>query len=332
MGKILKFGGTTPKPEYVDRNVNELVAGVQMFMDAAKSPATKRAYQTDWANFTAFCDRNELPSMPANPATVCAYITALAESGRKVSTITRQLTTISQAHRAFRQRSPTGDYDVIETLRGIKRTIGTKPKRAKALLWSDMVKVCRNIRPHFLGKRDKALLLVGWAGALRRSELVALDFSDIGFVEEGMIVNIGRSKTDQEGAGYEIGVPFAKDPACCPTASLKNWIETARIDTGPLFFAIGNGGKKFFYDGSERERFSPRGVNYVLARRLEKAGINPDGYSGHSLRAGFITTAAKARVPEHMIQSHTRHRSVTTLRGYIREGSLFNDNPASVIF
>lgn len=332
MGKILKFGVTNPPTPYVNRDVDSLVSGIKLFMDAAKSEATKRAYRTDWANFTAFCENNELSSMPAEPSTLCAYITALAESGRKVSTITRHMTTISQAHRAFRKRSPTGDFDVLDVLKGIKRTIGVAQKKARALVWSDLVKVCRSIRPHFQGKRDKALLLVGWAAALRRSELVALDLSDIGFVAEGMIVNIARSKTDQEGAGYEIGVPFAKDPQCCPTTALKSWIEIARIESGPLFFSIGNTAKQFFLEVADRERLRPRGVNYILGRRLEKAQINTDGYSGHSLRAGFITSASKAGVPEHMIQTHTRHRSVKTMRGYIREGNLFNDNPASVIF
>lgn len=331
MGKITKSGNGIPKPAYVERRVDDLVSGIQMFMDASKSDATKRAYRKDWASFSAFCENNGLLVMPATPETVCAYMTALAEAGRKPSTISRHLTTISQAHSAFRERSPTGDYDVRQAFRGIRRIMGTAQRKAKALMWSDMVKVCCRIRPTYMGKRDKALLLVGWSAALRRSELVALDYEDIDFVAEGMVVTIKRSKTDQEGEGYKIGIPLAQDSSCCPTVALRDWIGIAEIKQGPLFYAIGNGGKKFFCE-TERERFGARGVNYVIARRLEKAGINPDGYSGHSLRAGYITTASRARVPVKMIQDHTRHRSVVSLNGYIRRGGLFNDNPLSVIF
>ena len=330
MNKVIKIGDAITSIG----SLRGLAEGAQMFMDSANSEATKRAYQSDWARFTRFCEDHKISPMPATSDTVCAYITDLAQSGLKVATIQRHLTTISQAHHAFKKTSPTGNYNVSQCLKGIKRTLGTAQKQAKALVWSDLVKVVKQIRPSFIGKRDRAMLLLGWAAALRRSELVALNREDIDFVGEGMIVTIRRSKTDQSGEGYKIGVPFAKDFSVCPTVCLKAWIEIAQLReaTGPLFFFCGTAGKKFFVKWENAKRLGPRSVNTIIASRLKNANYDSAGYSGHSLRAGFITSAAASKVPEHLIQAHTRHRSAKVMRGYIRDGGLFNDNPASVIF
>jgi integrase len=203
--------------------------------------------------------------------------------------------------------SPTTSPEVVETWKGIKRDRGVSQKRAKPLLLSDLRKVIDATRPTFIGRRDAALLLVGWAAALRRSELVALDFDDIDFVAEGMVISIRKSKTDQEGAGYRIGIPFARKVSHCPTNSLKNWIDLAGITAGPLFFSVGTPGRKFHTEVAERRRIGARLVNEIIKRRLERAGLTSRGYSGHSLRAGFVTSAAKNETPEYMIQIHTRH-------------------------
>lgn len=334
MDKITSFGDCHPIDSYAEKNdLGGLVDQVKLFMDKSISEKTKKAYKSDWSSFTNFCEDNDLSPMPADPSTVSLYISHLAVDGKAVATIQRHLTTISQAHAAFRINSPTTDFDTVRTFSGIKRSLGTAQKKAKPIIWTQLVKIVNAMRPSIIGKRDRAMLMVGWSAALRRSEIVALEFADIEFVDEGMIVIIRRSKTDQEGEGFKIGVPWAKDKRLCPANSMKEFIDRSQISSGPLFFALGRKGKQFFMPPSkDRHRLSPKSINLILSRRLKDAGIKPAGYSGHSLRAGYITTAAKAKIPEHLIQIHTRHASVKVLRGYIREGSLFTDNPLSVLF
>jgi integrase len=197
---------------------------------------------------------------------------------------------------------------------------------------ADLRRLVDAMRPTFLGRRDQALLLVGWAGALRRSEIVALDFEHVDFVEEGMVITIASSKTDQEGEGYKLGIPYAQDGRYCPVKKLEHWINLARIESGPLFFAVGTPGKnKFTTQVDDRRRLSDRMVNVIIKRRAKSAQVSSVGLSGHSLRAGFITTAASKEAPEHMIQLHTRHRSTASLREYIRDGNLFANNPLSAL-
>lgn len=258
----------------------------------------------------------------------------MADLGRAVSTISRTITSIRQAHKMSSMETPTTSMEVSETWKGIKRSLGVAQKQAKALSFVDLKKTIDNTRPTFIGRRDATLMLVAWAGALRRSEIVNLDREDIEFVEEGMILTIRQSKSDQEKQGYRIGIPFAEksDEKYCPTIRLSNWIKLAGIISGPIFFKIGMQGRKFLCTIKNPKRLTPRMVNHILTRRLERSGISSTGYSAHSFRAGFCTTAAAKNVPEHVIQLHTRHLSAKMLRKYIREGSLFSANPLSVIF
>ncbi len=299
-------------------------------MEASRAPATKRAYRGDWEKFTRWAAEQKIDALPATGSTVANYITHLAESGRAASTISRALTSISQAHKTLDLASPTSSPEVANVYKGIKRTKGVAQRRAKPLVIAELKRLCDRMKPSFLGQRDKALILIGWAGALRRSELVALNLEDIDFVDEGLTMSISSSKTDQEGAGYKLGIPFAGDKRYCPVRKLKHWIELARIKGGPLFIALGTPGKKFHADVPEPRRLAASAVNAIIKRRLKHAGMNCAGYSGHSLRAGFITTAASKEIPEYMIQAHTRHRSAKVLRGYMRDGSLFASNPLSI--
>lgn len=281
--------------------------------------------------FVAWAQDNDLDPLPASGATVANYITHLADAGRAASTISRVLTSISQAHKILNLQSPTSSPEVVNVYKGIKRKKGTAQKRAKPLVIAELKRLCDSMRPSFLGRRDKALLLLGWSAALRRSELVALDLEDIDFVEEGLTVFIASSKTDQEGAGYKLGIPFAQEDRYCPVKKLLQWIELARIKTGPLFISVGTPGKAFHAAIEDPSRLAASMVNTVIKRRMRQAKMNPAGYSGHSLRAGFITTAAALKAPEYLIQSHTRHRSAQVLRGYIRESQLFSSNPLSLL-
>ena len=331
MNKALKSGGSPKSETAITTELAELTARAGEYLDKSKSDATKRAYTSDWRIFTTWTAKHRRRTLPATAETVALFITDLADSGRAASTISRVLTSISQAHKIAGHASPTRSPEVTEVYKGIRREKGTAQKRAKPLVLPDLKKVLSSIRPSFLGRRDTALLIVGWAGALRRSEIVALDREDIDFVDQGMILTIRKSKTDQEKAGYKLGIPFAREDTYCPVKKLAHWLELARITAGPIFYSIVTTGKKFHAEIDDPKRLSAKFVNAIIKKRIQQAGINPAGYSGHSLRAGFITTAAKMQVPEHMIQLHTRHRSSKVLRAYIREGNLFESNPMGAL-
>lgn len=330
MEKALKSGDAQSIEKTTSNNVQKLVDAAGEYVEAAKSDATKKAYKADLECFVRFCNTHNVESVPALPATVALYITHLAQESKAPSTISRRLTAISQAHKFARLQSPTTAPEVVEVYKGIRRKKGVAQRKAKPLVLSQLKKCLESTRCSFLGRRDKAVLLVGWAAALRRSEIVALDFEDIDFVEEGMTVRIVRSKTDQDGEGYKIGIPFALDERYCAVKHLEHWILLAKIETGPLFFGIGTPGKKFHVD-VERKRLSAQAVNRIIVKRMKQAGLPTTGYSGHSLRAGFVTEAAKSESPEYLIQAHTRHRSAKVLRGYMREGNLFSSNPLSIL-
>ena len=317
-----------------DSEIDRLDKRARNYQTQSRSDATKSAYQSDWANFEQWCWGTGLCAVPAESSTVRRYITHLADIGRAVSTISRAMTSISQAHRVLNLPPPTAHPEVCETWKGIRRAIGTAQIRAKPLVLADLKRVIDAMRPNFLGRRDSALLLIGWAAALRRSEIVALRRHDIDFVPEGMVITIRRSKTDQTREGYRIGIPFAQEERYCPTKAIQKWIDLARIDTGPLFFRIGMGGKRFHCDVPSKDRETPlsdRMVNLIIRKAVGRAKIPTAGYTGHSLRAGFVTTAAKAQIPEALIQLHTRHKTSKVLRDYIRDGDLFNSNPLSII-
>lgn len=301
------------------------------YQSKSRSEATKSAYRSDFLSFERFCAMIGEKALPATPATVRRYITHLAELERAASTISRAMTSIRQAHELSRLPAPTIDPEVVEVWKGIKREIGTAQKRAKPIMLDALKKVVDATRPTFIGRRDVALLLVGWSAAMRRSEIVAMDRDHIEFVPEGMIITVPRSKTDQEGETYRIGIPLAQEQRFCPTRRLRAWIDLSGIQSGPLFFSVGMPGKKFHADVADRKRLGPRMVNLIIRRRMSRAGFDTKGYSGHSLRAGFVSTAAAAKIPEYLIQLHTRHRTSESLRGYIRDGSMFSENSLATI-
>ena len=314
-----------------DLTLAQLSESVAKNLSASKSDATKRAYRADWTRYTEWCEQHSLCPLPAEPETVTLYTTWMAESGLKVATIVRALATLSKAHKISGVQSPTGHPLVVENLRGIKRRYGTDQKKAKPLTVEQLKKISLRMRPTFIGRRDKALLQIGWAAALRRSEIVSLDFDDIEIVDEGIKIKIRSSKTDQEGKGYMVGIPWGRDPRFCPAAALETWINLACIKNGPLFFKVGKFGRGWFTHVEDHERLSPRSVNQILVKRMRQSKMRTEGYSGHSLRSGFITSAAAAQIPEYTIQLHTRHKSVETLRGYIREAKLFSENSLSIL-
>jgi site-specific recombinase XerD len=289
----------------------------------AKAANTLRAYRADWADFSAWCEGHGLAALPATEATVALYLTEAAERV-KTSTLQRRLSAIAQAHKAAGHVPPTKGR-VSMVWQGIRRAKGTAqhgkaPARTQEV--RAMVATCGEGR---LGGRDRALLLLGFAGAFRRSELVGLDVADLDFGRDGLTVTLRRSKTDQEGAGQKVGIPYGSTPATCPVRNLQEWLEGADVTSGPVFRGVNRWGQV------NAARLTDRAVALVVKRCAKAAGLDPALYAGHSLRAGLATAAAEAGVSERTIMAQTRHKSLPMVRRYIRDGNLFRDNAAAAV-
>jgi site-specific recombinase XerD len=301
-----------------------LVKRAEDFVRAAKAPATLRAYRSDWAHFEAWCQSHQLSALPAEPATVALYITDLAGC-RASGTITRRLTSITKAHQSagFATPATTRHLAVSETLKGIRRTIGTAQKCKVPLLTKDLRKIVEHLPTGVLGARDRALLLIGYAGGFRRSELARLTIEDANFTEDGLVVNLRQSKTDQEGQGRKIGIPRGSHPDTCPVRSLRGWISAAEIETGALFREVSRHGQ---VGASPLHKDS---IGHIVKRAAERAGYDPSTLAGHSLRAGLATQAAMNGATELAIMKQTGHRSLAMLRRYIRDGEIWRKNAAA---
>lgn len=295
------------------------------YIARAKADNTLKAYRTDWADFTTWCEARGMKAMPAEASTVALYLTALIRAGRSHSTLQRRISAISQAHQAARQENPTRSADVKVLMAGIRRTHGTAQVGKAPAVIEDVRLMVRALPSSLLGDRDRALLLVGFAGAFRRSELVGLDVADVNLTRDGAIVTLRRSKTDQEGQGRKVGIPYGSRPDTCPVRALERWLEVSGLSEGPLFRPITRHGHM------QPERLSDKAVALVVKRYAEAAGLDPAKYAGHSLRAGLATSAAAAGASERAIMAQTGHRSVNMVRRYIRDGSLFRENAAATV-
>ena len=298
---------------------------VEDYAGRSKSEATIRAYASGWRDFLAFCSERGLSALPASDQTVAAYLAELADRGAKAATIARRLVVISQAHRAADLPSPTSSSLVRRTHAGIRRTIGTAQAGKAPALVDDLKRMLAALPDSRVGRRDRALLLLGFAGAFRRAELVSLDVSDLEFTRAGLIVTLRKSKTDQEGRSRRVGIPFGSSEATCPVRSVQAWLEAARITSGPVFRSLD------VFDRVQPERLSDKAVARMIKRRAKAIGLDPARYAGHSLRAGLATSAAAAGASERVIMSQTGHRSADMVRRYIREGNLFTANPAAMV-
>ena len=294
---------------------------------ASRSAATMRAYTQGWQHFTAWCDQRQVVALPAAPETVAAYLADLAQNGRKVATLTRRLAALAQAHQLAGFPSPTRDERVRTVLKGIKRTIGVA-QRAKSPATTEVLKLLLDQLPDsLLGVRDRALLLIGFAGAFRRSELVGLDLADIQTDPQGLLLTVRRSKTDQEGAGVVKAIPYGRNEETCPVRALALWREQAGLTKGdgPLFRPMDRHGNV------KPQRLTTQSVALVVKRYAAAAGLDPDQFAGHSLRAGLPTSAAQRGVDERNIMRQTNHRSVLMVRRYIRDGERWRNNAAGQV-
>ena len=299
----------------------------EKFVRAAKAANTVKAYRSDWRAFEDFCRVRQLAPLPAPPATVAAYA-AHTVSRLKANTIERHLAAISQAHQLAGFANPVEDKLVRTVMAGIRRTRGTAQKGKEPLSADLLRKMFAGMPDDLRAVRDRALLLIGFAGAFRRSELVSLRYEDICFRKEGLVVTIPHSKTDREGEGQTVGIPYGSHPETCPVRALENWLARANITYGYLFTRIGRWGGEV---RGERiwEAISDHQLAKIIKRLAHSAGLDADAFSGHSLRSGLATAAAEGGATERSIMDQTRHRSLKQVRKYIRRGSLFRDNAAS---
>ena len=334
------------------------------FAEAARSDATLRAYRSDWADFAAWCDDRRLAAMPAAPETVSLYIASRAEAGPddergrptaplKVATLERRMAAISQAHKlagvespALRSREP-----LHSVWAGVVRTLGAAREKVAPALAADVVAMAAQCdeavrlaesfpdeaKPGtaLRARRDKAMLLVGFAAALRRSELAAVRTEHLSFTPDGLRLLIPRSKSDQEGAGQVVGVAYGRRAETCPVRAVRSYLAAASREladqgrasplSGPVFRSVDRWGRL------GHSAITGRTVVNVVKAYAEAAGLDPALYAGHSLRAGFATTAARAGKPDRAIQKQTRHKSAAMLAEYVREGRLFDDNASEGI-
>lgn len=289
---------------------------------SSKAKGTLRVYGSALRSFGAWCSSHGFDPLPCSPETLVLFIEAERAAGRKVSTIEAKLAAIRWAHITNGHLSPTTSAMVMEEMQGIRREVGVAPVKKKAATASLVAGMLEKIPADSLkGKRDRAILLLGFSGALRRSEIVALDVEDLETREEGIVVTIRRSKTDQEGAGQVIAIPNGE--RLRPVEAIQAWIEAAGIEEGAIFRPVGKGGR------ISAERLTDRSVAELVKVYAGASGLDVSSFSGHSLRSGFITTAAENGVPEGSIMDQSRHRDMRTVRGYIRRTNLFRNHSGS---
>ena len=295
------------------------VAEARDYLRQAKAANTLRAYRADWRDFAGWCAARGREALPAAVDTVALYLTEQACT-RRVSTLTRRLAALSEAHQLAGFESPAAAPAIRVLMAGIRRAKSAAPVQKKPPLAADLERMLAGLPENLAGLRDAALLLAGFAGAFRRSELVALDWEDVEFAQQGLVLQIRRSKTDPAGQGRTIAIPYARHAGLCPVRALEAWRDHAGSATGPVFLRVDRHGNVGC------TRLSDRAVARAVQRACRRAGLAPAAYAGHSLRAGFATAAAAGGASERAILNQTGHRSLPVLRRYIRQGSLFEDN------
>ena len=293
-------------------NVKSLEIETLKNLKNSKANNTLRAYQSDFRDFAAFCERNGFTSMPTQPKILSLYITYLSKT-LKLSTLKRRIASISVIHKLKGHYLDTKNPIIMENLHGIKRTIGSRQRSKKPILINDLKLIIKAINKDKL--RDKALILIGFAGGFRRSELVNIDHEDIEFVPEGVKILIKRSKTDQSGEGVYKAIPYFDNKEFCPVLALKKYVEIKTIK---------NDERKVF-------KLSDKSVALIIKRYAQKAGLDASKYAGHSLRSGFATTAAEFGAEERNIMAMTGHKTTQMVRRYIQEANLFKNNALNKI-
>ena len=310
------------------RSVSALALAISAsaFAAASRSPNTIKAYQFAFDGYAKWCDENGVQKIPADPPLLSVYLADMAKRGMKVSTIRLALTAIAEAHRAAGLPLDCRDRVLQAVWKGIRRQVGIRPERKAALLGSDLRKILEGLdRNSVSGCRNAALLLMGFGGALRRSEVVGLNVEDITISGRGMKILIRKSKTDSESAGQEIGIHFGTRDETCVVSAYQAWLQKSGITSGAVF-------RRVFPDNRiGKDRLSLRAIGDILKGCVEKVGLNPDEFGSHSLRAGFATSAALAGCNLTTIMKQTRHKSVNEVKNYVRDAEMWEDNATRLL-
>jgi len=297
-------------------------------LKSSKANNTLRAYKSDFKDFGAFCVKHGFDSLPTEPKIVSLYLTHLSKN-LKMSTLRRRLVSIGIVHKLKGHYLDTKHPVIIENLMGIKRVKGSIQKGKKPILINHLKSIINVIDQQKIDEikksRNKTIVLVGFGGGFRRTELISIDYEDLEFVPEGVKITIKRSKTDQFGEGMVKGLPYFSNELYCPVINLKKWLELSNIKSGPIF--------RRFAKGSvlTNNRLTDQSVVLIIKDCLNLAGIENKNYSGHSLRSGFATVAAESGADERSIMAMTGHKTTQMVRRYIREANIFKNNALSKI-
>jgi site-specific recombinase XerD len=316
--------------------MNELITDIKALQDqtlnnlkSSKANNTIRAYRSDFKDFSVFCAKNGFKSFPTDSKVVALYLTYLSSKGTKISTLKRRLVSLGVIHKLKGHYLDTKHPIVIENLMGIKRKIGSFQQGKKPILINQLksiINVIDNEKTKEIKKiRDKTLILIGFGGGFRRSELVSIDYNDVELVSEGVKIVIRRSKTDQFGEGMVKGLPYFSNQNYCPVLHLKKWLELSNIKSGPIFRRFSKSFKL------SENRLTDQSVALLLKNYLDVAGIENKNYSGHSLRSGFATVSAESGADERSIMAMTGHKTTQMVRRYIKEANLFKNNALNKI-
>ncbi len=285
------------------------------FAGNATSNATRIAYAADWASWIAFCaERNACP-LPGHPGIIAAFLSAQADAGRKASSIGRSMASIAYHHKqAGVDPSPTATAGVRAVMKGIRRTLGTAPTKKHAATADIVMRMLAQCDDSLIGRRDRALIAVGMAGAFRRSELIALTTDDIETTKEGLLITIRRSKGDQEGLGQVVSLPHGHHVR--PVEALDQWLDSAGITSGLLFRNVALGGRL-------GDAMTGGSIARVVKKLIARAGLDRKDFSAHSLRSGFLSSAAATDASIWKMQEQSRHKSLDVLSGYVRSKNRF---------
>ena len=294
----------------------------------SKANNTLRAYKSDFNDFGAFCAKHNFKSLPSEPKVVSLYITHLSKNS-KISTLRRRIVSISMVHKLKGHYLDTKHPIIVENLMGIRRTKGSIQKGKKPILISHLKSIINVINNQKIEEnkklRDKSIILIGFGGGFRRTELISIDYEDLEFVPEGLKITIKRSKTDQFGEGMIKGLPYFTNEKYCAVKNLQRWLEISKINSGPIFRRFSKG------LSLTNKRLTDQSVVLLMKEYLNLAGIENKNFAGHSLRSGFATVAAASGADERSIMAMTGHKSTQMVRRYIKEANIFKNNALSKI-
>ena len=316
--------------------MNKIVTGIKALqketllnLQSSKANNTVRAYKSDFNDFELFCAQNGFKSLPSEPKIISLYLTHLSTKDLKISTLKRRLVSIAVIHKLKGHYLDAKHPSIIENILGIKRRKGSIQRGKKPILINDL-KVIINVidekeKEEIKKYRDRSIILIGFSGGFRRNEIVSLNYEDLDFVQEGLKINVKKSKTDQFGEGFVKALPYFDNLKYCPVVSIRKWIEISKINSGALFRRFNKG------SNLSEHRLTDQTVALLIKRYLKLANIESKNYSGHSLRSGFATSAAESGAEERSIMAMTGHKSTEMVRRYIKEANLFKNNALNKI-